>query len=416
MEEGDRSPSPAAPTVITHDVFNPKLICVHCGATNEISNIICWKCGLNVHGQADENDEEKEKSPHSTSQMIKGDKPRISKRISNMFSNKVHIEHLNIFSPYCTLQQIAEADPAQPEAELVPVQHNLEGMEEIADIRDFLQDDNVDEGRRNRNNNNNNLQNINIDFEPFSAANNRPLFTTIFVIYWLYYLIWFIVGIGLTFFSPFEINSIITVICMILPSLIVVVLISWISCLNTKNLANRNYMNNLSRAAKQKYKLRSVIITVVLMFGAMLRCLWWIYCIVEYVANREFIEEIDANRMIVTLITLSLNEFGVVFLINMDHIKMSYFEKNKAKQGLFGVINDPYPPLISLSALVCLQLWILTYGAFAYQPESCEEYAEIIFDCGLGVVYFASSVVVSTICIAYGVKMVGTQNEENDQS
>merc|ERR1712130_215165 len=117
-------------------------------------------------------------------------------------------------------------------------------------------------------------------------------------------------------------------------------------------------------------------------------------------------EQINSNRLTITLVALCLNEFGIVFLINMDYIKMSYFEKNKAKQGIFGIVNDPYPSLMSLSVSVFIQLWILTYGAFRYQPKECVEWQ---FDCGLSIVYLLAAFVVVSICIVYGLKYFKTQ-------
>ncbi len=114
------------------------------------------------------------------------------------------------------LKKIAAPAPVSKE-ELIVVQ--TEGMMEIQHIEDFMCD-NIDEGRKDRNNNNNNnnnQQNMNGNNNNISAAGNRPLFTTILVIYWLYYLVWFVVGIVLTFFSWLGVNGAITVICMMLP-------------------------------------------------------------------------------------------------------------------------------------------------------------------------------------------------------
>lgn len=291
-----------------------------------------------------------------------------------------------------------------------------EGMMEIEHIEDFLKDDNVDEGRKDRNNNNNNQQNIDGINNNQNLSGNRPLFTTILVIYWLYYLVWFVVGIILTFFKWIGVNEGITIICMMLPSLIMLILMSRISCLNSLNINNINHYQNLMENAKQKYKLMSILITVLLMFAALLRVIWWIYCIIEYVIYGNE-DSITANRLTITLISLSINEFGTIFLINMDYLKMSYLEKNKSKQGIFGIINDPYPCLISLSILVTIQLWILSYGAFVYQSDGeCDNAISSIFECGLNIVYLIAAIVTIVIPITYLIKTLRKSKQNNNNN
>ncbi len=40
-----------------------------------------------------------------------------------------------------------------------------------------------------------------------------------------------------------------------------------------------------------------------------------------------------------------------VLLINIDYIKMSYFERDRVHHGILGIVEDPFPCLLSLSAL-----------------------------------------------------------------
>lgn len=283
-------------------------------------------------------------------------------------------------------------------------------MMEVEHIEEFL-DDNVDEGRRDRNNdNNNNQQNINGLPLNHHLSGNRPLFTTILVIYWLYYLCWFVMGIIFSFFSQNggnDINIGISIICMILPSLIMLILMSRISCLNSLNINNINHYQNLNENAKQKYKLMSILITILLMFGGLLRVIWWIYFIIEYPRN-------DQHLLKVAFATILINEFGVILLINIDYIKMSYFEKNRLKQGVFGIVNDPYPCLVSLSILVSIQLWILTYGHFKYKSEEipCTDSLSYIV-CGLHIIYLISAMITMIIPIAFMIKKFKTSKQNN---
>eukprot|EP01084_Bolivina_argentea_P242723 407107_1 len=386
MAEGDGN-SAAIAAVDSSDVFNPKQTCRNCGTSNDISITICKECGKDVYG-TDKTGIEIE----DTSAMLNDSNKR--KSLGKVFFDK----------------KIAAPAPTSSE-ELVVVQN--EGMMDIEHIEDFLDDDLIDEGRKDRNNNNNNQQNINANANNISG--NRPLFTTILVIYWLYYLVWFVVGIILTFFSWIGVNEGITTICMMLPSLIMLVLMSRISCLNSVNINNINHFWNLPENQKQKYKLTSILITTLLLFGALLRAIWWIYCIVEYVSSNNYV---SSNRLSITLVSLLINEFGIIILINIDYLKMAYFERNRNKQGIFGIVNNPYPCLISLSILVTIQLWILSYGSLLYKPDSdiCNWWIAYIFECGLHVIYVITAIITIIIPILYAIKIYINAKNENENN
>ena len=312
---------------------------------------------------------------------------------------------------------MAAADPSANASSELMIVPQTEGMMEREQLEDFL-DDNVDEGRkeRNRDNNNNNQQNINANNRNLSG--NRPLFTTILVIYWLYYLVWLVVGIILTFYHWIGISEGITIVCMILPSLIMLILMSRVSCLNSLNINNINHYQNLNENAKQKYKLMSILITILLQFASLLRLIWWIYCIIQYVMEDRSIEmdTISSHRLTITLISLLVNEFGTILLLNIDYLKMSYFEKNKSKQGIFGIVYDPYPCLLSLSILITVQLWILTYGSIVYLDPDCDNDMSyrFIFECGLYIIYLITATITTIIPIAYLIKKFVIKSKQNN--
>eukprot|EP01083_Nonionella_stella_P069629 185716_1 len=361
----------------TTDVFNPKQPCRNCDALNDVNVTICTKCGKDVYG-----------------------------------TNKMTIEiedtaaMLNLpqesLSPAFFDKTIAAPDPSSSDA----IVAQNEGMEQVPNIEDFLRDEELlkQEGRKERNNNND-FQNLHGDDINVDLPGTRPVFTSTLVIYWLYYLVWFVVGIILTAFEWIEVNKAITVVCMVVPSFIMLILTARISCLNSINIQNINHFENLNDIQRQKYKLMSILVTILLMFAGLLRAIWWIYCInfnIDY-------------RFKTTLITLLVNEFGTIFLINIDYIKMSYFEPKRAKQGIFGITRNPYPCLLSLSTLVTIQLVILAYGAFLYTPpdQDCTWWVSFLFECKLNTWYVTTACVTFLIPVGYGIDQLVIWKKKN---
>jgi len=381
-------------TVDASDVWNPKQSCLHCGEQNDIAITVCAHCGKDVYSTDKMTIEVEDTTMGAILQpngKHNGTSPNTKGSFRNLFFD----------------DKIAEADPeAVSSTEMITPVHN-EGMMDVEQLEEFL-DDNVDEGRKERNNNNqlininnNNDNNNNLQHMANNGApGNRPLFTTILVIYWLYYLVWFVGGVIVAIFQMFDMQRAIAMICLVLPSLILLVLLSRVSCLNSVNIHHVNHYQNLHEHAKTKYKLMSILITVLLMFAALLRIIWWIYCIIEYVFNTAQ-TNIDPDRLSMTLLCLLLNEFGIIVLINVDYLKMSYFEHNRVKQGVFGIVYDPYPCLVSLAIFLSLQLAILTYASFAYPVAECTAPLDYLMSCGLNVVYTVCVVITFSIPSIY---------------
>jgi len=368
MAEGNSSCIGIA-AVDASDVFNPTTRCVHCNAKNDIAETRCMNCGRDIY------DKRKWTIEEEQADMLNAQIPKSSSSNFNL--------------PFST--KIAEADPNS--SELIP---QNEGREAIPNIDDLVGGDCDDEGFDEPQHGRHiidfqNLRNLN---GPNSS--HRPLYTVLCVTYWLYYLAWFIAGSFALCSSWPDVPSAVAVVCLLVPSFILIVVMTGISRLNSVHILDRNHVDNLGKSDQQRHKMRSIVITIALMFAMLLRAMWWIYCMMTW-------SHLLSHRVVTSLIALSINEFGTVLLINIDYIKMSYFERDRVNHGILGIVEDPFPCLLSLSVLTTVQCWILAYGAVQHPPSPIDIKQDITLYavCALYVVYPLMAVI--TISIPIGV-------------